>query len=353
MLVIYFDHRPKETKEDLYDREEELSQLHSSISEPIILLTGIRRIGKTSVLKVFLNDLDLPYALIDVRTPLSSYKSLYTIFSEVLSQINKKKGVIKEILQHINGISFFGVNISLSWDPKTRPSLQAIMDRINEIGKVVIAFDEAQNLKGKIGNEFLSLLAHCYDYCKNVTFILTGSEIGLLYDFLKIEDPSSPLFGRHIEEIRLNRFSSEKSLDFLRQGFRQVGINASENVLEYAVEKLDGMVGWLTEFGYRCVKAKELRKEFVDEILELASKTVSEELSHFSKEYVIIIEGIAKGYTKWNEIKRYFEEKKKRTIYDAELRRYLDKLEKRGYVNRVDRGKYELTDPVVKNAFAR
>ena len=122
MLLIFFDERPKETRENLYDRDEELSLLQSAISEPIVLLTGIRRIGKTSILKVFLNNINLPYALIDARISLSSYRALYTIFSDILSQINRKKS-IKSILQHFSGISILGVNISLSWDPKERASI--------------------------------------------------------------------------------------------------------------------------------------------------------------------------------------------------------------------------------------
>ena len=352
VLVIYFDFRPKETKEDLFDREEELNKLISASKiESIILLTGIRRIGKTSLLKVFLNETNYPYALVDVRSPLTSYKSLYTIFSDILTQINKRRR-IEKILRHISGISFFGLNISLSWDPKNRPSLIEIMDEINESGKIVLAFDEAQNLRGKLAGEFLSLLAHCYDYCKNVTFILTGSEVGLLYDFLKVEDPSSPLYGRHIDEIRLNRFDEKKSMEFLTEGFNQVGISPAKGVLEYAVSKLDGIVGWLTEFGYRCVKIREIKKEIVDELIELAGKLVVEELSHFSKDYVIVVKAIAEGYERWSEIKRYIENVKKRVVYDAELKRYLDKLEKRGYVIKNENGKYELADPVIKSALS-
>lgn len=352
MLVILFDHRPKETRRDLYDREEELSALHSASSEPIILLTGVRRIGKTSVLKVFLNELEVPHALVDVRLPLTSYKSLYSLFSDILSQINKKKS-IKSYVEHINGISILGVNISLSWDPRDKPSLLTVMDNLNQAGRVILAFDEAQNLRGKLSNEFLSLIAHCYDYCRNMTFVLTGSEIGLLYDFLKMEDPSSPLYGRHVEEIRLNKFNEQESLDFLKQGFSQVGITTPAEVLNYAVKKLDGVVGWLTEFGYRCVKNRQVRRELVDEVAENAVRTVLQELSHFSKDYTMVVEALARGYGKWNEIKRYVEEKKRRVIYDAELRRYLVNLEKRGYVSRVERGRYQLTDPVITNAIGK
>ncbi|ARM75245.1 AAA family ATPase [Acidianus manzaensis] len=347
---MYFDFRPKETRNDLFDREEELKELHSSLSFPIILLTGIRRIGKTSVLKVFLNELNEPYALIDVRSPLNSYEALYSTFSAVLSQINRK-GKISEVLKHYSGISLVGLNISLSWN-KDKSSLQQVFDKIDESGKVVIAFDEAQNLRGKLGSEFLSLLSHCYDYCKNVTFILTGSEIGLLYDFLKIDDPSSSLFGRHVKEIRLERFDDKKSKEFLEKGFSQINLSPPDEIIDYAVENLDGMVGWLTEFGYMCYEKREANKEFVDEILKLAQKMISEELSHFSKEYITVIEAIAKGLSKWNEIKDYMEKKRKRVIYDAEIGRYLENLQKRGYVVKTGKGNYEIVDPVIKKAFA-
>jgi len=38
VLLIFFDERPKETRENLYDTDEELSLLQSAISEPIVLL---------------------------------------------------------------------------------------------------------------------------------------------------------------------------------------------------------------------------------------------------------------------------------------------------------------------------
>jgi AAA+ ATPase superfamily predicted ATPase len=349
---VYFNGRPKETREDLYDREEELQTLRSSLSEPIVLLTGIRRIGKTSILKVLLNEVDIPYALMDVRLPLSSYKSLYSTFSEILTQLNRKERV-KHVLQGIKGVSVFGLSVSLSWDHDSRTSLIQLMDRVCEVGRAIIAFDEAQNMRGKLGYEVLALLAHSYDYCKNISFILTGSELGLLYDFLRLDDPSSPLYGRHIEEVRVGRFNADRSLDFLERGFQQYNMRAPRDTLEYTVDKLDGIVGWLTEFGHRCVRIGEVRKEVVDEVLELAIRTVQRELSRFSKLNLVVIEAISNGYERWSEIKEYLERKSRRPVYDAELRRYLASLEKRGYISRIDRGKYAIVDPVVKNAFSK
>jgi len=65
------------------------------------------------------------------------------------------------------------------------------------------------------------LLAHCYDYSENIKFIITGSEAGLLHDFVKEDDPRSALFGRHIPELRLDGFSRQKSMEFLIKGFRK------------------------------------------------------------------------------------------------------------------------------------
>lgn len=353
VVVMLFDERPKEVRKDLYNREKELHELKNAVNKPIILLTGMRRIGKTSVLKVFLNECTIPYALIDVRSSIRSYKSLYTIFSDILTQLNEKYvgNKLSNILKRITGVNILGVEIALSWDIKRRVSLQTILDRINKLGKTIIAIDEAQNFRGNLGGEIVSLLAHCYDYCENITFILTGSEAGLLYDLLGINNPNSPLCGRHLEEIRLEPFPKNTSINFLKKGFSEYKMNVDENLILYAVDKLDGVVGWLTELGSKAVKRKTLSKELIDEVAEMAVKITIEELTHFSQKYLYIVEAIAKGYSYWSEIKNYLERRLKTVIYDSELDRSLDSLEKRGYISRIRRGEYELLDPLLKNAF--
>ncbi|PSO01861.1 hypothetical protein B9Q12_01860 [Candidatus Marsarchaeota G2 archaeon ECH_B_SAG-G06] len=64
---MLFDERLKENRRKLIDREKELEQLKVNMNRPLILVTGIRRIGKTSLLKVFLNELGTPLVLIDAR----------------------------------------------------------------------------------------------------------------------------------------------------------------------------------------------------------------------------------------------------------------------------------------------
>ncbi len=113
---MLFDDRPKELRSDLFDRDNELRRLHSVVSEPLVVITGIRRIGKTSVLRVFLNEAGIPYALIDARAPLTSYRVLYTMFSDALTQL-VRRGVGRDVLRHITGVSILGFSVSLSWEP--------------------------------------------------------------------------------------------------------------------------------------------------------------------------------------------------------------------------------------------
>jgi len=46
----------------------------------------------------------------------------------------------------------------------------------------------------------------------------TGSEVGVLREFLRLEDPEAPLYGRHRREIFLGGFTAQQALGFLKAG---------------------------------------------------------------------------------------------------------------------------------------
>jgi hypothetical protein len=64
---VYFDIRPKESLEDLYDFREEFNQLVRYLKDEVslIIVSGLRRTGKTSLVLTALNSLNLPYVLIN------------------------------------------------------------------------------------------------------------------------------------------------------------------------------------------------------------------------------------------------------------------------------------------------
>ena len=197
---MYFDTRPKRRREDLYDREKELGEFEKSLKagNPLTIITGIRRLGKTSLLLVGLNELGLPRILVDFRgvNPNSRMDVYKRIESAVNAFFRENRGIwekIKGNLKNISGLRVLGFGVSLSWK-EGKTDLIALFRELERYN-VVLAFDEVQYLRGPVGSEFAGLIAHLYDYSE-LRMVMTGSEVGLLHDYLGVDDPSAPLYGR-------------------------------------------------------------------------------------------------------------------------------------------------------------
>ncbi len=340
---MLFDERPKERREDLYNREVEIEKIKESIGRPLILVTGIRRIGKTSVIRVALNEIDETKIIVDVRGLPENYSRLH-LYSKLAEALSKTSNRILEALKHVRGVSIMGLEVELTWRGRDMLTLPSLFDALDDIGAVIV-FDEAQNLRGPLSREFLESLAHAYDYCRNLTFILSGSEVGLLYDLLKIDDPSSPLYGRYFVEVELERFSRKESIDFLEKGFSEAGKNVPVSLIEEAVDLLDGIPGWLTFYGARCLEGKCNPKE----VLSLATRLARRELENLLKNrpvrYKHVLKAIAEGARSWSEVKGYLERVENKTISKSVLSNILRNLEKMSIIK-----DYEFQDPIYREA---
>lgn len=322
-IFILFDPRPKESRRELFDREKELKILEEFVEKgsPIILCLGVRRIGKTSLLKTFLNESGYPYIFINARK-LSEYgysiAGLYRVFSEAIAQTN----VFNRIIDYLKGlrginitVSGVGLGIEFNWR-RREPSITSILERLDHYAKdretyFLVTIDEAQELrflKGFNKIDFREIMAYSYDNLRNIKFILSGSEIGLLYDFLEFNNYSSPLYGRVRDELIIERFSKEESIRFLEKGFEEAGMKPSKEVIEKAVDLLDGIPGWLSFYGYKAVQMKNF--DIIDKVLEEAIQTALDELNKIikaGKYYRHILRAIAMGYKNWSLIKRSVE----------------------------------------------
>lgn len=358
---MYFDLKPKARREDLYDRERELEDLMRALVSgkyPLTVVTGIRRLGKTSLLLVAFSE--VPGVLVDLRGVGQSRATLYRRLSSAINRFAEERaGLWERVMQglrRVSGVQVSGFGVSLSWGER-RADLVELLSGLAEYG-VAVAFDEAQSLRGTLKREFAEILAYVYDHV-DVKVVLTGSEVGVLYDFIGVEDPEAPLYGRDFHEIRLSRFDHERSLDFLRKGFEQEGLEVDDEVLEYACRKLNGIVGWLVTFGVRCVE-RGARKEVVDEVLEEASRLVAAEFEKFLESHkpaesriLACAKAIADGENTWSRIKRRLEDAERGEIADPVLHRALRALVKASYVERIVEGRnvyYKIADPVLAHA---
>ncbi len=338
---MLFDPRPKCSRDELFDRERELAFLeqHVEAGEPLILVLGIRRIGKTSLVKSFLSDRTGIY--VDMRG-VRREADLYRALSKGLSG---SLGGLKEILQGIRGIRITGVGVEFKWRGRDSISMLGLLEELNKAGKrITVVFDEAQRLRPPLLVEMRDTLAYVYDNLDNISVVLTGSEIGLLRGFLGIGNPESPLYGRYAAELEVSRFSRGLSMEFLEKGFREAGIMVDESILEEAVELFDGIVGWLVFFGRSYINGDKN----TDRIVEIAVQLALKELGTLSRREKFILKAVSSGARSWSAIRSYIEEKEGESIPKASLTRTIRRLERLSIIKN-----YRFLDPIYEKASMR
>ncbi len=266
------------------------------------------------------------------------------------SMSNKKfLGKMKDVLEVVSGIKVTGIEVELSWRGREPISLGTLFDYINK-RKTLIAIDEAQALRGPRGELFLKALAHAYDYDRNIMFILTGSEVGLLYDYLDMENPDSPLYGRYINSITLGRFTIDQSIDFMRTGLMEAGITPPIEYIDSIVDVFDGIPGWLTIAGnYIVTRRKLVDISYIEEYaINIAMREIVKlEKTHGSR-LMRTLKLLAQGHNTWTRLKKALEETEGKTISKSSLSRIIRTLEKLSIIEN-----YEFLDPVYKKASER
>lgn len=353
---MYFDPQPKTEKADLFDREAELKQFSDALLyTSLIVITGLRRSGKTSFMNVALAESNHPYISLDLRgLPYNpSRADIVRKLEAAFNRIGRKWFTsMCDALKHVKGVSIVGNAISLDWG-KAGVDLADIFDKIDvwaskQKERFLVAFDEIQLIRGEKG--IPRLFAHIVDTDRNVILVVTGSEMGLLFDFLGFEDTGSSLYGRHYTEITMQNFDFGRSEAFLKEGFQQIGLAIDAEVVDYVVQKLDGVVGWLTLFGARCRDRNRCTKNMVDEVVVEGGKLARAEtlkLVKLSKRYGVVLNFLAKvDVASWTQIKGVLEAREHRALPSSTVAGILSTLVKTSLITKTD-GQYRLVDPLV------
>ena len=358
---MLFSMNPKRKRKDLFDREEEMDKLRRSVQNyPITVVTGLRRVGKSSLLRVFLEENEGPDIFIDARKLYAKGGGKITIPS-LVSSLEKemanlsKKAKISELLKRIKGINLQG--IGLEFESK-KVSTVDVFEKLSEMAEkmgssMIVCFDEAQYFRfygSRGGRDFLAMLAYIHDELNSIRIILTGSEIGLLHDFLKTSDYESPLYGRGVNEIVVKPFSKDLAVEFLKKGFEESGVKPDFS-FEDVVERIDGIPGYLVLFGMKYLETKDMERavKAVYETMKSLVKKELKELEKRSKRYKKALKFISKGVDSWSDLKRSFHALGD-NISDSRLYEILQNLMKMSFVEEV-KGRYKIVDSVLKEVF--
>jgi len=353
---LLFDVRPKTSIRELFGRKAEYLVFRDAVrrGRNFILITGPRRIGKTSFLYASLNELakdGIPHIVIDTRAA-TSLNSRYPqrVIAEGVYKALLGRGVVGSVLSKVRGVKLGPLELNLG----DRPDLVEVFSLLNQAGSpVIVAFDEAQYLR--FSNEDLTrFFAWVLDALQNVVLVFTGSQVGVLENFLRLYDGSSPLFGRYEVRIRLPRFNPSESLEFLERGFEEAGRNADDEELLSTIRTLDGIPGWLVHYGASRIDGLT-HEEAIERVLEKAMAYVMSEfreLSKLSPRYELVMKAVAElsegiGHAKFEEIRETV------GVDDKSLRNYINRLIDYGFLEPAGHGKYRIPDPVMYRVFRR
>ena len=350
---MLLDPKPKSKGADLFSRGEELGELLSSLRDnPITVITGIRRVGKSSLMRVAIAETEQDSIMIDIRRVYSDSSGSigrvdlsYAIQGELEKKLKKER--IKALLSKVKGVSFMGNSVTFDWNDVT---LSSILEKLNDHSKpFIIAFDEAQYLRyygSRGGKSIQNLIAWSYDNLPNIRFLLTGSEVGLLHDFIGTDDYESPLHGRYIYEIVLKPFSKDISIEFLKAAFAESDIQIPLEEITAAQNLLDGIAGHLVQYGLN--RLRRSHDEALSETFQTARMLFISELKELEKRsprYRKVLEFIASGATSFTAILRSFQASgdsaSKSRVADA-----LRILERSSWINK-EQGKYSIIDCVL------
>jgi AAA+ ATPase superfamily predicted ATPase len=351
---MLFREGPVDRPEELFDREEEFKELRDVLNgRRLVLLLGVRRVGKTSLARAATYDRARVY--IDLREfEWRHYVAWDDFYAALLTALPRSKKAL-DLLSRISGVSVAGFTVEFARG-RGRPPLPEVLRALDEWAatesrRLVVVIDEAQELYKLKGGSFTPVLAWAYDNLDNVVFLLTGSKVGLMHRLLRLDDPESPLYGRYVHVIKLSPLPRQKALEFLARGFAESGVVYSPPLLEAAVDHLDGVIGWLSYLGLEATRGGRLTEELLREVVEKAARLAWGEFCNFVKlrgtaRYLHIVHAAAEGAT-WSEVKRYLEIREG-PINDAELSRLLKSLVEEGWLEKGE--VYRLTDPLMRYA---
>lgn len=378
-MAGYFDVRPKDDPTFLYGRKKELSEFISQIHENNwIAVLGPRRIGKTSLILCGLRNLGREYAygIIDFRA-FAGRKNiqppeLIQVLMDGLNRIADEKNKFSCVIKGLSALEEFEleaglVRLKFKKKPMAKgyPNLPLILDKLNSECKkrkfrLVLGFDEAQELKKVVGVDFISILAHIFDYCKNIEIVFTGSQFGLFKEILE-PDHKSSLYGRYIHRIKLNPFEKPSSMQFLEFGFVEKHVRIDKSHLEAIVNTINGIPGWLTHFGTnatlkheKSLLSKDDVKKALKETLTHGKKVVINELNSFlknrraKKRYMEILKILAVKEPSWSKIKKALQIELG-LIDDKNFSELLKTLVENEFV-RKENDIYKIVDPILKKA---
>jgi AAA+ ATPase superfamily predicted ATPase len=340
---MYFELEPKSRKKDFFNYDYQYNQVKKALErkEKITAVVGVRRVGKTSLLNIVYNETNVLKLWLDGRIVNDAKKE---IFSAIYETAKTSKPKIFGKIESLS-VSAFGVGFEVTLANKSQHELER---KIRSAGQMCVFIDEAQRMKV---TDLADVLSYFYDRFPRISFILSGSEIGLVEEILGEDDSEHPLYGREITRVVMNRMDENKSMDYLKRGFEQIKTKLDTEEIDEAVAELDGLIGWLTLYGYE--KGVKKSKAALKKTAGHAAQIAATELVHFLKRtrnrklYLNLLRNT--DGSGWDELRTRTGKDLGKKLNPNLFNFALEKLVNHSFIESRS-GKYYLSDPLLQRA---
>ena len=348
-----FEIRPITNEKNLYGKKhkEALKQLKRNVEEKTFTaILGPRRVGKTSIIRVFLNKYKYRYVYYDLSPFMGKQGVSYTELTPAMMNIETSElsyhaqlslGLVRLDVKPENGIQFQNALINL---------LRELNAKYEDL---LVIIDEAQVMPRIRGINMLGLLQLISNTMDNTTVIMTGSMPGLLEKILS-PSASQAMFARYVDRIHIPRWTLEESTGYLKKGLREAKISCTRAELEEAAEELSNVPGFLAYYGKQRSRGMD-HDEALVEASNYATNIWEQDLEAFlniysTRAYVTTLWVLAQSKFGLTRKEIAGEVLRREEISDRSLTRILKNLVSSGMVRHGEkRGKYIIAEnPLAK-----
>lgn len=372
------------TGELLINREKELDQILSELvkknSRIGFSLTGVRRIGKTSILKEVKKRLEkegivVIYVSVWSTAPdtletfianlfdntMEAFKDKFPLKMKISNLIKMGRDGINDLLKHLNISVDFGNEIAYTVSyvkgeesdiSKATSNIFNLIDRLAEKTKTkcVLIIDEFPSLvelkigKKMIGSSIIKTIRTINEDYKKTALVISGS---FMHTMQEVALLSSAPFYKQLVNLEIDSLEEKAIQDFVKKYLKK---KISKNGLDTLMEKSSGIPYNLQMLGRELNKLKE---DIID--TSSVSKAIDEILQregdiHF-KDYLNMMQSTEIKVVKTMAVSDVIGPKE---IADAgnmklnEVTALLQTLLDKGIVRKKERGQYQFTDNMFK-----
>lgn len=284
-------------------REKEINEITSTLfAGNNVILIGQRRLGKTSLIKQVLKEINSSNSIYLDFYSIVSQKDFITKYAEEIFKtqklpikklLKKISGLIKNITPSIAFDNFGNPTWSLNYSENTKlnDTLLEILDLPHKIidrnDRFYVVLDEFQEINKLNGESFEKQLRSVIQNHDNVSYVFLGSKSHLL---LEMFSSKSRALYQSAKLINLNKIDADKMKSFIIARFQSTGLQIQDCLAEQIVTASDNIPYYVQYLAAQVWQLMIISTETIyDNIIEVAIEKILDNQNDY---YFLIYENL-------------------------------------------------------------